>query len=61
MFQDKSAQAILKFAFDQEDPLRALKSLMRAGQIAEVYYGLTDDFDDIFSFDAAQFNRGRGV
>jgi len=50
MFQDKSAQAIIKFAFEQEYPLQALKTLMRAGKIAELYSGLTDDFDEIFSF-----------
>ena len=54
MHQDTSAQAIIKFAFEQQGALQALKSLVRAGRIAEIYYsrdhGLTDDFDDIFSF-----------
>jgi hypothetical protein len=54
MLQDTAAQAIIKFAFEQQEPLQALKSLVRVGQIAGVYYsrdhGLTDDFDDIFSF-----------
>ena len=53
MLQDTAAQAIIKFAFEQQEPLQALKSLVRAGQIAEIYYspdrGVTRDFDDIFT------------
>jgi hypothetical protein len=51
MIQDTAAQAIIKFAFEQQEPHQALKSLVRAGQIAGIYYSPDHfgDFDKIFS------------
>lgn len=53
MLQDKQTQAIIDFAFKQQAPLKALRSLVRAGSIAAVYgtphYAVEGDFDEIFS------------
>lgn len=52
MQQDKATQAVIEFAFKNQEPLKALRTLTRAGQIAAVYYtstGVECDFDELFS------------
>jgi len=53
MFNDTNTQAIIDFAFSQQSPYDALKSLTRAGRIAEIYRPanqmVESDFKDIFS------------
>jgi hypothetical protein len=54
MFQDKPTRAIIDFALSQQEPYYALRSLIRAGQLAAVYRPLTgggaveSDFNEIF-------------
>jgi hypothetical protein len=53
MFQDKPTRAIIAFALSQQEPYDALKSLVRAGQLAAVYRpvgvpGVDSDFNDVF-------------
>jgi hypothetical protein len=53
MFQDKPTRAIIDFALSQQEPYDALKSLVRAGQLAAVYRpvgvpGVDSDFNEVF-------------
>jgi hypothetical protein len=54
MFQDKPTRAIIEFALSQQEPYYALRSLIRAGQLAAVYRpvgngGVVDsDFTEVF-------------